>query len=68
MPGPTQMEPQLRPTSGPWFTFDDVPPELWRDKLNEMGAWIDVQLTKTDVTSETVLKGFVDRMTGTLRE
>lgn len=45
-----------------------MPPEKWRDKLNEIRACIDVQLTKADVTTETILKEFVVRMTGTLRE
>lgn len=56
------------PTSGPWFTFDDVPPEKWRDKLNEMGAQIYVQMTKPNASLQIVLKEFVARITKTLRE
>ncbi|QCD84109.1 Viral movement protein [Vigna unguiculata] len=35
-----------KPTSGPWFSLDDAPPHLWRDRLIEFGAWLDTQLVK----------------------
>ena len=31
-------------SNGPWFTFDDIPLSKWRDRLNEMSAWIDLQM------------------------
>ncbi|XP_024039401.1 proline-rich receptor-like protein kinase PERK2 [Citrus clementina] len=29
-------------SNDPWFTFDDLPSHKWRDRLNEMSAWIDL--------------------------
>ena len=31
-------------SNGPWFTFDDISSYKWRDRLNEMSAWIDLQI------------------------
>lgn len=55
----------LKIASGPWFTFDDVPLVKWRVKLNDMGLWIDVPMTKPRVALLSVTKEFVARMTGT---
>ena len=29
-------------SNGSWFTFDDIPSSQWRDRLNEMSAWMDL--------------------------
>ncbi|RDX80469.1 hypothetical protein CR513_38976, partial [Mucuna pruriens] len=35
-----------KPNSGPWFTLDDIPPNKWRSRLIEFGAWLDTKLMK----------------------
>ncbi|KAH9763381.1 hypothetical protein KPL70_001149 [Citrus sinensis] len=39
-------------SNGPWFTFDDLPSHKWRDRLNEMSAWIDLQMLRPGATTE----------------
>lgn len=46
-----------KPTSGPWFTFDDAPIPKRRERLQSFAAWIDVQLTK-ETNLKNVLKEF----------
>ena len=44
-PPPAQAQtspPSQKSSNGPWFTFDDLPSSKWRDRLNEMSAWIDL--------------------------
>ncbi|KAI9075448.1 hypothetical protein K1719_042573 [Acacia pycnantha] len=57
-----------KPTSGPWFTFDDLPYEKWRSRLQEFSAWIDLQITAQQIPLRQALQEFVSRFTGTLRE
>ncbi|KAH9780724.1 hypothetical protein KPL71_008190 [Citrus sinensis] len=38
--------PSQKSSNGPWFTFDDLPSPKWRDRLNEMSAWIDLQMLR----------------------
>ncbi|KAI5400354.1 hypothetical protein KIW84_065296 [Lathyrus oleraceus] len=38
---------RIKPNGGPWFTFDDIPPNRWRKRLLEFGAWLDTQMMKT---------------------
>ncbi|KAH9686579.1 hypothetical protein KPL70_014415 [Citrus sinensis] len=38
--------PSQKSSNGPWFTFDDLPSHKWRDRLNEMSAWIDLQMLR----------------------
>ncbi|KAH9752144.1 transposon Tf2-2 polyprotein [Citrus sinensis] len=46
-PSPAQPNPPSQKSSnGPWFTFDDLPSHKWRDRLNEMSAWIDLQMLR----------------------
>ena len=37
-----------KPSNGPWFTFDDIPPTNWRERLQELFAWIDLQMLAPD--------------------
>ena len=55
-------------SNGPWFTFDDIPSYKWRDRLNEMSAWIDLQMLRSGATTESVLREFATRFTGALRD
>ena len=55
-------------SNGPWFTFDDILSSKWRDRLNEMSAWIDLQMLRPGVTTESVLREFTTRFTGALRD
>ncbi|KAH9752126.1 hypothetical protein KPL71_014577 [Citrus sinensis] len=63
-PSPPQPNPPSQKSSnGPWFTFDDLPSHKWRDRLNEMSAWIDLQMLRTGATTQSVLKEFATRFT-----
>ncbi|KAH9671306.1 hypothetical protein KPL70_017324 [Citrus sinensis] len=55
-------------SNGPWFTFDDLPSHKWRDRLNEMSVWIDLQMLRPGATTQSVLREFVTRFTGALRD
>ncbi|KAH9686084.1 hypothetical protein KPL70_014217 [Citrus sinensis] len=55
-------------SNGPWFTFDDLPSHKWRDCLNEMSAWIDLQMLRPGATTQPVLREFATRFTGVLRD
>ncbi|KAL0283015.1 UNVERIFIED_CONTAM: polyprotein [Sesamum radiatum] len=68
---PTVTQPDvsnIKPASGPWFTFDDVPVTKRRERLHTFSAWIDLQLTREGATLSKVLKEFASRFTGTLRD
>ncbi|KAH9734801.1 hypothetical protein KPL71_017513 [Citrus sinensis] len=68
-PPPAQTNPSSQKSSnGPWFTFDDLPSHKWRDRLNEMSAWIDLQMLRTGATTQSVLREFATRFTGALRD
>ncbi|KAH9697867.1 hypothetical protein KPL71_023791 [Citrus sinensis] len=68
-PPPTQTNPSSKKSSnGPWFTFDDLPSHKWRDRLNEMSAWIDLQMLRPGATTQSVLREFATRFTGALRD
>ncbi|KAH9716905.1 hypothetical protein KPL71_021632 [Citrus sinensis] len=68
-PPPTQAKPSSQKSSnGPWFTFDDLPSHKWRDRLNEMSAWIDLQMLRPGATTQSVLREFATRFTGALRD
>ncbi|KAH9752342.1 hypothetical protein KPL71_014650 [Citrus sinensis] len=68
-PPPTQTNPSSHKSSnGPWFTFDDLPSHKWRDRLNEMSAWIDLQMLRPGATTQSVLREFATRFTGALRD
>ncbi|KAH9727785.1 hypothetical protein KPL70_008797 [Citrus sinensis] len=68
-PSPAQPNPPSQKSSnGPWFTFDDLPSHKWRDRLNEMSAWIDLQMLRPGATTQSVLREFATRFTGALRD
>ncbi|KAH9671163.1 hypothetical protein KPL70_017250 [Citrus sinensis] len=65
---PPRIRTKVAPGVGPWFTFDDLPPARWRERLQELSAWLDLQMVKPDAELSTVLKEFVSRFTGSLRD
>ncbi|KAH9671284.1 hypothetical protein KPL70_017310 [Citrus sinensis] len=65
---PPRIRTKVAPGAGPWFTFDDLPPARWRERLQELFAWLDLQMVKPDAELSTVLKEFVSRFTGSLRD
>ncbi|KAH9657947.1 hypothetical protein KPL70_023285 [Citrus sinensis] len=65
---PPRIRTKVAPGAGPWFTFDDLPPARWRERLQELSAWLDLQMVKPDAKLSTVLKEFVSRFTGSLRD
>ncbi|KAH9649408.1 hypothetical protein KPL70_025976 [Citrus sinensis] len=65
---PPRIRTKVAPGAGPWFTFDDLPPARWRECLQELSAWLDLQMVKPDAELSTVLKEFVSRFTGSLRD
>ncbi|KAH9680073.1 hypothetical protein KPL71_026408 [Citrus sinensis] len=70
-PSPTQAPTNpsnQKSSNGPWFTFDDLPSHKWRDRLNEMSAWIDLQMLRPGATTQSVLREFATRFTGALRD
>ncbi|KAH9734753.1 hypothetical protein KPL71_017488 [Citrus sinensis] len=68
-PPSAQTNPSSQKSSnGPWFTFDDLPSHKWRDRLNEISAWIDHQMLRTGATTQSVLREFTTRFTGALRD
>ncbi|KAH9734689.1 hypothetical protein KPL71_017455 [Citrus sinensis] len=68
-PPPAQTNPSSQKSSnGPWFTFDDLPSHKWHDRLNEMSAWIDLQMLRTGATTQSVHREFATRFTSTLRD
>lgn len=61
------MEHNAKPSVEPLFTFDDLPPNKWRNKIHEFGAWIDLQmLLNPHVGLQIVLTQFSSRITSTL--
>ncbi|KAH9668358.1 hypothetical protein KPL70_021382 [Citrus sinensis] len=74
---PTESVPQMpplvtghstKPSSASWFTFDDIPCHKWPTRLQEFAAWIDLQGTKPNAHPESVLREFMARSTGSLRD
>ncbi|KAI9111085.1 hypothetical protein K1719_017960 [Acacia pycnantha] len=65
---PRRQDHNYKPTRGPWFSFDDIPYEEWRFRLQEFSAWIDLQITAQRIPLKQALQEFVSRFTGTLRE
>ncbi|KAH9802413.1 hypothetical protein KPL71_001373 [Citrus sinensis] len=70
-PPPAQAQtspPNQKSSNGPWFTFDDLLSHKWHDRLNEMSAWIDLQMLRPGATTQSVLREFTTRFTGALRD
>ncbi|MED6190073.1 hypothetical protein PIB30_102168, partial [Stylosanthes scabra] len=51
-----------------YFTFDDIDPDKYRQRLNDFGAWIDTRIIIPGMTLPQVHTEFITRMTGNLRE
>ncbi|KAH9649349.1 hypothetical protein KPL70_025946 [Citrus sinensis] len=60
--------PSQKSSNGPWFTFDDLSSHKWRDRLNEMSAWIDLQMLRPGATTQSVLREFATGFTSALRD
>ncbi|KAK2656472.1 hypothetical protein Ddye_009524 [Dipteronia dyeriana] len=57
-----------RPTNGLWFNLDDSPSGQWRKKIYEMNAWLDLQIAKSEHPLVNILREFVSRFTGSLKD
>ncbi|KAH9698068.1 hypothetical protein KPL71_023866 [Citrus sinensis] len=67
MPPPAH-DHSTKPSSASWFTFDDIPRYRWPARLQEFAAWIDLQGTNPNAQSQAVLREFMARSTGSLRD
>ena len=67
MPPPVH-EHSTKPSSASWFTFDDIPRHKWSARLQEFAAWINLQGTKPNAQPQAVLREFMARSTGSLRD
>ncbi|MED6127662.1 hypothetical protein PIB30_090123 [Stylosanthes scabra] len=72
---PRQTTPSLPPPDSSssksgnfYFTFDDIDPDKYRQRLNDFGAWIDTRMTIPGMTLPQVHTEFITRITGNLRE
>ncbi|KAH9686151.1 hypothetical protein KPL70_014258 [Citrus sinensis] len=65
---PPVHEHSTKPSSASWFTFDDIPHHKWATRLQEFTAWIDLQGTKPNAQPQAVLREFMARSTGSLRD
>ncbi|KAH9680032.1 hypothetical protein KPL71_026386 [Citrus sinensis] len=65
---PPVHEHSTKPSSASWFTFDDIPRHKWAARLQEFTAWIDLQGTKPNAQPQAVLREFMARSTGSLRD
>ena len=64
LPVPPIFENSSKPSSSPWFTFDDIPRHKWQAQHQEFTAWIDVRMTRPHAQSQNVLREFCFRFTG----
>ncbi|KAH9716969.1 hypothetical protein KPL71_021653 [Citrus sinensis] len=65
---PPVHEHSTKPSSASWFTFDDIPRHKWAARHQEFAAWIDLQGTKPNAQPQAVLREFMARSTGSLRD
>ncbi|KAH9734764.1 hypothetical protein KPL71_017492 [Citrus sinensis] len=65
---PPVHEHPTKPSSASWFTFDDIPRHKWCARLQEFAAWIDLQGTKPNAQPQAILREFMARSTGSLRD
>ncbi|KAK2662552.1 hypothetical protein Ddye_001126 [Dipteronia dyeriana] len=57
-----------RPTNGPWFNLEDSATRQWRRKISEMSTWIDLQTVIRENNTKTILREFISKFTGSLRD
>ena len=67
-PNPPALKTSSKPSSTQWFTFDDIPRHKWPARHQEFAAWVDVQITRPNAQSQTVLREFCSRFTGSLQD
>ena len=67
-PNPPAPETSSKPSSTQWFTFDDIPHHKWPARHQEFSTWVDVQMTRTNAQSQSVLREFYSRFTGSLQD
>ena len=67
-PNPPAPETSSKPSSTQWFTFDDIPCHKRPARHQEFSSWVDVQMTRTNAQSQSVLQEFCSRFTGSLRD
>ncbi|KAI9126617.1 hypothetical protein K1719_002213 [Acacia pycnantha] len=65
---PPRQYQNYKPSSSPWFTFDDIPYSDWGHCLHEFGAWINLHITGQQIPLKQVLYEFVSIFTSTLRD
>ncbi|KAH9780711.1 hypothetical protein KPL71_008183 [Citrus sinensis] len=65
---PPVHEHSTKPSSASWFTFDDIPRHKWAARHQEFTAWIDLQGTKPNAQPQAILREFMARSTGSLRD
>ena len=49
-------------------SFDDIPCHKWQARHQEFTAWVDVQMTRSNAQSQTVVREFYYKFTGSLRD
>ena len=57
-PNPPAPEPSSKPSLTQWFTFDDIPHHKWAARHQEFTALVDVQMTRPNAQSQTILREF----------
>ncbi|KAH9734777.1 hypothetical protein KPL71_017500 [Citrus sinensis] len=67
-PVPPVYENSSKPSSSPWFTFDDISRHKWQARHQEFAVWIDVQMTIPHAQTQNVLREFCSRFTRSLRD
>ncbi|KAH9680155.1 hypothetical protein KPL71_026443 [Citrus sinensis] len=65
---PPVPEKSSKPSSSLWFTFDDNPCHKWKARHQEFATWIDVQMTSPNAQSQSVLREFCSKFTGSLQD
>ncbi|ESQ44532.1 hypothetical protein EUTSA_v10003477mg, partial [Eutrema salsugineum] len=65
---PPDWNPRSHTDSHSGFSFDNVPPSKWRDKIYEMLAWLTEQLLNPGATLPTVIDKLISKFHGRLRQ
>ncbi|KAL2518517.1 Reverse transcriptase domain-containing protein [Abeliophyllum distichum] len=50
------------------FTLDDVPPQKWKTRFQEMQVWCFTELQRPHMTHSRVIKSFLVRLTGFMKD
>ena len=65
---PPTPETSSKPSSTQWFTFNDISRHKWPARHQECVAWVDVQMTRPNAQSQSVLREFCSRFTSSLHD